>query len=71
MRREDFKYPYRVITRQEEIEGGNALMSLIGMLLAIPMTIIDTILYKIFGDKGSNVAWIVLILCSLGYLFIF
>jgi hypothetical protein len=71
MRREDFKYPYRVITRQEEIEGGNALMSLIGMLLAIPMTIIDTILYKIFGDKGSNVAWIVLILGSLGYFILF
>ena len=68
MRREDFKYPYRVITRREEIEGGDALMSLIGMLLAIPITIIDTILYKIFGHKGSNIAWIVLILGSLGYL---
>jgi len=71
MRREDFKYPYRVITRQEEIEGGNALMFLISKLLAIPMTIIDTILYKIFGDKGSKIAWVVLILGSLGYLFIF
>ena len=71
MRREDFKYPIRVITRQEEIDGGNALGSLIGMLLAIPITIIDTILYKIFGYKGSNIAWVVLILGSLGYLFIF
>jgi hypothetical protein len=69
--REDFKYPHRVITRKEEIEGGDALISLIGMLLAIPLTIIDTILYKIFGDKGSNIAWVVLILGSLGYLFIF
>jgi hypothetical protein len=46
-------------------------MSLIGMLLAIPIVIIDTILYKIFGHKGSNIAWVALILGSLGYLFIF
>jgi hypothetical protein len=37
--REDFKYPYRVITRAEEIEGNQA----IGFF-------IDTILYKIFVD---------------------
>jgi hypothetical protein len=69
--REDFKYPIRVITRQEEIEGGNALMSLIGMILAIPVVIIDTILYKIFGHKGSNIAWVVLILGTLGYFIFF
>jgi hypothetical protein len=71
MRREDFKYPYRVITRQEEIEGGEALMSVIGMLLAIPLTIIDTILCKLFGNKGSNIAWVILILGSLGYFIFF
>jgi hypothetical protein len=71
MKREDFKYPYRVITRHEEIEGGDALVFLISKLLSVPMIIIDTILYKIFGDKGSNVAWIVLILGSLGYFIFF
>lgn len=71
MRREDFKYPYRVITRQEEIESGEALGSLIGMILSVPIVIIDTILFKIFGNKGSNIAWVALILGSLGYLIFF
>ena len=31
--REDFKFPYRVITRQEEIEGSQALGFIIGLIL--------------------------------------
>lgn len=69
--REDFKFPYRVMTRVEEIEANNILLELLGKLLAIPLLIIDTILFKIFGYKGSNIAWIVLILGVLGYFILF
>jgi hypothetical protein len=65
--REDWKYPYRVMTRTEEIEANNILLNLFGKLLAIPIILVDTILYKIFGYKGSNIAWIVLVLGVLGY----
>jgi len=66
--REDFKYPYRVITRQEEIEGNKALGTLIGMVLAIPICLVDFILLKILPERYINLAWVVIVLGFISYL---
>jgi len=42
--REDFKYPYRVITRAEEIEGNKALGFIIGLILFTPIVLFHKIL---------------------------
>jgi hypothetical protein len=42
--REDFKYPYRVITRQEEIEGNKAIGFIIGIILFTPIVLVHKIL---------------------------
>jgi|LauGreDrversion4_2_1035121.scaffolds.fasta_scaffold230631_3 hypothetical protein len=71
MRREDFKYPYRVITRQEEIEGGEALGWLLGKIISIPVNIIDFILFRILPEKFVNLAWVVMIASFISYLIFF
>ena len=56
--REDFKYPYRVITRQEEIEGNQAIGFIIGLILFTPIALVHkllssfipkTILFALYG----------------------
>ena len=42
--REDFKFPYRVITRQEEIEGSQALGFIVGLILFTPIVLVHKIL---------------------------
>jgi hypothetical protein len=45
--REDFKFPYRVITRQEEIEGSQALGFIVGLILFTPIVLVHKILSTI------------------------
>ncbi len=55
---EDFKYPYRVITRKEEIEGSQAIGFIVGLILFTPIMLVHkrkviwplpTIFLKRFG----------------------
>jgi hypothetical protein len=46
--REDFKYPCRVITRQEEIEGSQAVGFIVGLILFTPIMLVHKILSLIF-----------------------
>lgn len=39
--REDFKYPYRTITRKEEVEGNKALGEFFGSMLILPFLLIE------------------------------
>jgi hypothetical protein len=48
--REDFKYPYRVITRQEEIEGSQAIGFIVGLILFTPIILVHKILSTILPD---------------------
>ena len=48
--REDFKYPYRVITRQEEIEGSQAIGFIVGLILFTPIVLVHKILSAILPD---------------------
>jgi hypothetical protein len=69
--REDFKYPYRVITRQEEIEGSQALGFIIGLILFTPIMLVHKILSLIFPSALLVFVYIFLISFSIFYFFIF
>ena len=43
--REDFKRPIRVITHREEEAANNGIGFLIGMLIALPFTILVNVFY--------------------------
>jgi hypothetical protein len=59
--REDFKYPYRVISRKEEIEGNQALGFIIGLILFLPFVLIHKILSFIFPQTILVFVYIFLI----------
>ena len=69
--REDWKYPYRVITRQEEIEGSQALGFIIGLILFTPIMLVHKILSLIFPPVLLVFVYIFLISFSVSYFFIF
>jgi hypothetical protein len=56
--REDFKYPYRIITRKEEIESNEALGSLFGtMFILIPYSLMTNILSLFLPKIVINILW--------------
>ena len=67
--REDFKYPYRVITRQEEIEGSQALGFIIGLILFTPIMLVHKILSLIFPPVLLVFVYIFLISTTISYLY--
>jgi len=44
--REDFRYPYRVISHKEEVEGNKAVGFFIGSILGLPIWLLVEILYR-------------------------
>jgi hypothetical protein len=69
--REDFRYPYRVITRQEEIEGSQAVGFIVGLILFTPIMLVHKILSLIFPSALLVFVYIFLISFSIFYFFIF
>ena len=69
--REDFRYPYRVITRQEEIEGSQAVGFIVGLILFIPIMLIHKVLSLIFPPILLIFVYIFLISFNISYFFIF
>jgi hypothetical protein len=55
--REDFKYPYRIITRKEEIESNEAFGSLLTMFILIPYSLITNILSLFLPKIVINILW--------------
>jgi hypothetical protein len=53
--REDFKYPYRIITRKEEIEGNEALGFLFGIVIFLPFMLIAIILKMFQGIFSKHI----------------
>jgi hypothetical protein len=53
--REDFKYPYRIITRKEEIEGNEALGFLFGIVIFLPFMLIVLFYLKCFKEYLVNI----------------
>jgi hypothetical protein len=68
--REDFKFPYRVITRQEEIEGNKALGFIIGLILFAPIVLVHKILSAIIPGTVLVFVYLFLIVMGISY-FIF
>ena len=66
--REDFKYPYRVISRKEEIEGNQALGFIIGVMLFLPFFLINFILSFIFPQKILDIIYVFLVCAFIAYL---
>jgi len=62
--REDFKYPYRVITRQEEIEGSQAIGFIVGLILFTPIVLVHKILSAVI--PGTVLVFVYLFLISAG-----
>jgi hypothetical protein len=62
--REDFKYPYRVITRKEEIEGSQAIGFIIGLILFTPIMLVHKILSAVI--PGTLLVFVYLFLISAG-----
>ena len=69
--REDFKYPYRVITRQEEIEGSQAVGFIVGLILFTPIMFFHKILSLIFPPILLVFVYIFLTSFCFFYFFIF
>lgn len=57
--RKDFKYPYRIITRKEEIEANEAFGSLLFLALFTPYSIITDILSLFLPKILINILWII------------
>jgi hypothetical protein len=66
--REDFKYPYRVISRKEEIEGNQALGFIIGLILFLPFVLIHKILSFIFPQTVLVFVYIFLISATIAFI---
>jgi len=66
--REDFKYPYRVISRKEEIEGNQALGFIIGLLLFLPLVLIHKILSFIFPQTVLVFVYIFLVSAIISFI---
>jgi hypothetical protein len=69
--REDFKYPYRVITRQEEIEGNQAVGFIIGLILFTPIVLVHKLLSSIIPSTLLVFVYIFLISFCFFYFFVF
>ena len=67
--REDFKYPYRVITRAEEIEGSQAVGFIVGLILFTPIMLVHKILSFIFPSVLLVFVYIFLISTTISYLY--
>ena len=67
--REDFKYPYRVITRQEEIEGSQAIGFIVGLILFTPIALFHKILSFIF--PSTLLVFIYMFLTSFCFFYFF
>jgi hypothetical protein len=67
--REDFKYPYRVITRQEEIEGNKALGFIIGLILFAPIALLHRLLSFVFPGILLVFVYIFLISMTISYFY--
>jgi uncharacterized membrane protein len=66
--REDFKYPYRVITQKEEIEGNKALGFLLGATILLPFILINIIL-GIFQGMFSKFGLLAIVWIAVWFLF--
>jgi hypothetical protein len=66
--REDFKFPYRVITRQEEIEGSQAIGFIIGLILFTPIVLVHKILSALLPDVVLVFVYFFLISVGVSYL---
>jgi hypothetical protein len=66
--REDFKFPYRVITRQEEIEGSQAIGFIIGLILFTPIVLFHKILSALLPDVVLVFVYLFLISAGVSYL---
>ena len=67
--REDFRYPYRVITRAEEIEGSQAVGFIVGLILFTPIMLVHKILSFIFPSVLLVFVYIFLISTTISYLY--
>ena len=67
--REDFKFPYRVITRQEEIEGSQAIGFIVGLILFTPIVLVHKILSAIFPETVLVFVYLFLISAGISYLY--
>jgi hypothetical protein len=65
--REDFKFPYRVITRKEEIEGSQAIGFIVGLILFTPIVLVHKILSAILPPTLLVFVYFFLIGCLIGY----
>jgi len=68
--REDFKFPYRVITRKEEIEGSQAIGFIVGLILFTPIVLVHKILSALLPDVVLVFVYFFLISVGVSY-FIF
>ena len=66
--REDFKFPYRVITRKEEIEGSQAIGFIIGLILFTPIVLVHKILSALLPDVVLVFVYFFLISVGVSYL---
>jgi hypothetical protein len=67
--REDFKFPYRVITRKEEIEGSQAIGFIVGLILFTPIVLVHKILSAIFPETLLVFVYLFLISAGISYLY--
>jgi hypothetical protein len=67
--REDFKFPYRVITRKEEIEGSQAIGFIVGLILFTPIVLVHKILSAIFPETVLVFVYLFLISAGISYLY--
>jgi hypothetical protein len=67
--REDFKFPYRVITRKEEIEGNQALGFIVGLILFTPIALLHRLLSALLPDVVLVFVYLFLISAGISYLY--
>jgi hypothetical protein len=67
--REDFKFPYRVITRQEEIEGNKAIGFIVGLILFTPIVLVHKILSAVIPGTVLVFVYLFLIVMGVSYLY--
>jgi hypothetical protein len=67
--REDFKYPYRIITRKEEIEANEALGFLTFGIILLPFMLLGYLIRK-GGITALAILWFVVCFCVF-YFFVF
>ncbi len=69
--REDFKYPYRIITRAEEIEGNQAIGFIVGLILFTPIVLVHKLLSLIFPPILLFFVYMFLLGMVIGYFLFF